>query len=72
MELEQEVEAFVAQYGEDRRHLIETSLKWLAKTEPHWKLEVPMDRGKFIASMIAKPAIQLDFEITPDGQVTFL
>jgi hypothetical protein len=56
----QELERFVKVYGETYRSLIKDALVWLKRTEPHWKLDHPLDRDAFIADLIkrAHPSIR--------------
>lgn len=49
-----EVERYVAIYGEEWRQTIESSLKFLNEHEPNWNLEVPMDRDKFVKRVITQ------------------
>lgn len=52
--MELEVEKYVKQYGEERRPLITSALKWLEAEEPTWGLVVPINKDEFIFGLIEK------------------
>jgi len=48
-----EIETLVAKFGEDKRRLIDSAVKFLIEQEPSWNLDTPIDHEEFIKSLIA-------------------
>ena len=49
--MDQEIEDLVIEFGEEKRQLIEDSLKWLKNKEPSWELKKPINKRDFIKSL---------------------
>ena len=52
--MSQDVEDFVAMYGEGHRELITRALDWLHTEEPKWGLTLPMDERDFVKNLMSE------------------
>ena len=50
--MSQDVEDFIAMYGEDHRKLITKALDWLREEAPKWNLEGPVSKHEFIKNLV--------------------
>lgn len=50
----EQIERFIARYGEQFRQLIISATKWANENEPKWNLEQPLNRAKFIADLVER------------------
>ena len=54
MNLQQEIETYTQEFGEEYRRLITESLGWLEEQEPKWELAHRIGRRSFLRGLIAR------------------